>query len=190
MVLLLLHPSLRKAYELLYPSSHSINGNTTGQKPNGTAVKNREPEVKRRFDRRVSFDLGFAIVYIFALHGSSAFKILMILYINFALATRLRNAYVPIATWTFNIGILFANELCRGYPYAGFARLLQPWSDVSASQSGDSWGSYLDSYGGLIPRWEILFNITVLRLISFNLDYYWSSSRPSNIALEVYITIR
>ena len=107
------------------------------------------------------------------------------------LVTRLKHYYVPTATWTFNIGILFANELCRGYPYAGFARLLQPWSDVAESHSSSSnWGSYLDSYGGLIPRWEILFNITVLRLISFNLDYYWSSGHSNSNALEVRFSLR
>lgn len=25
-----------------------------------------------------------------------------------------------------------------------------------------------------MSRWEVLFNITILRLISFNLDYHWS----------------
>ena len=130
-------------------------------------------------------------MYLFALHGSSAFKVLLILYVNFILATRLKSYYVPTATWTFNIGILFANELCKGYPYAGFARLFQPWSDVAESHSStNGWGSYLDSYGGLIPRWEILFNITVLRLISFNLDCYWSSSQSNGNALEVRFSLR
>jgi len=52
---------------------------------------------------------------------------------------------------------------------------------------GRNWGQVLDSYGGLIPRWEILFNITVLRLISFNLDYYWSFNFGSSSPLEVCI---
>ena len=161
------------------------------QKPTDTAAVGSDSEANSRFDGRVSFDLYFALVYLFALHGSSAFKVLLILYVNFMLATRLRYYYVPIATWTFNIGILFANELCRGYPYAGFARFLQPWSDVAESNSSSSdWGSYLDSYGGLIPRWEILFNITVLRLISFNLDYYWNSSQSNGNALEVRFRLK
>ena len=29
-------------------------------------------------------------------------------------------------------------------------------------------------FQGAYPRWHILFNITMLRLISFNMDYYWS----------------
>ncbi|KAI9854879.1 MAG: glycerol transporter, partial [Pleopsidium flavum] len=47
-----------------------------------------------------------------------------------------------------------------------------------------NWGTWLDAYGGLIPRWEILFNITVLRLVSFNLDYYWSLDRRGGSPIE------
>jgi D-alanyl-lipoteichoic acid acyltransferase DltB (MBOAT superfamily) len=36
-----------------------------------------------------------------------------------------------------------------------------------------------------MSRWEILFNITILRLISFNLDYYWSLDRRSGSPIEV-----
>ena len=139
--------------------------------------------------RRVSFDLYFAIVYILALHGSSAFKIFFILYINYTLATKLRKDYVPVTTWVFNIGVLFANELFKGYPFAGIAGLARPWSEQAGGSglhsAGQSWGAYLDSYGGLLPRWEILFNITVLRLISFNLDYLWSLKSSESSALEV-----
>ena len=130
----------------------------------------------------------FAVVYLLALHGSSAFKVILILYTNFALATYLSKKYVPFATWTFNIGILFANELFKGYPYAG---LVRPWSISSGENepqvANSDWGSLLDSYGGLIPRWEILFNITILRLISFNLDYYWSWNGSDSSALEVWL---
>ena len=138
---------------------------------------------------RVSFDLYFAIVYIFALHGSSAFKILLILYLNHTLATKLGKEYVPATTWVFNIGVLFANEIFKGYPFAGITGLVRPWSEQAGGSglqsANQSWGTYLDSYGGLLPRWEILFNITVLRLISFNLDYVWSLKSSESSALEV-----
>ena len=111
-------------------------------------------------------------MYIIALHGFSAFKILFILYINFALATSLPRHVIPIAAWTFNIAILFANEMARGYHFVDIAARLEPLYGAAPE-----WGKTLDSYGGLIPRWEVLFNITVLRLISFNLDYYWSLDR-------------
>lgn len=31
--------------------------------------------------------------------------------------------------------------------------------------------------GGLLPRWSVNFNITVLRLISYNLDHYWAAKQ-------------
>ncbi|KAL8693915.1 MAG: hypothetical protein Q9218_001329 [Villophora microphyllina] len=74
-----------------------------------------------------------------------------------------------------------------GYPYAAIARLVLPWTSASGVSDGNpaqNWGSHLDSYGGLLPRWEILFNITVLRLISFNLDYCWGLNRAGGSPLE------
>jgi hypothetical protein len=130
--------------------------------------------------------LAFALLFICALHGFSAFKILLILYINYNLASRLPKQYIPAATWAFNISILFANELCKGYRFAPIAEFLNPWSAPSATGAAEpNWGTWLDSYGGLNPRWEILFNITVLRLVSFNLDYYWSLGMRGSNAIEV-----
>lgn len=114
-------------------------------------------------------------------------KVLSILYINFNLATRLPKTYIPTATWIFNIGIMFANELCKGYQFAAIAEFFLPPSAFSEAGSAYaiSWGKWLDSYSGLLPRWEILFNITVLRLVSFNLDYYWSLDYRSASPIEV-----
>ena len=53
------------------------------------------------------------------------------------------------------------------------------------ANAAHNWGAWLDSYGGIMPRWEVLFNITVLRLISFNMDYYFSLDRRSGSPIEV-----
>ncbi|KAH0542950.1 hypothetical protein FGG08_002719 [Glutinoglossum americanum] len=182
---LILHPLLRRLYELC--TSGSNLGHDPLVRGSGQANDYDSPtEVSdARLNQRISFDFAFAFLLISALHGVSAFKILLILYINYNLATRLPMKYIPVATWTFNIGILFANELCKGYRFATVAEFLLPWSAASEKEGAKSnWGAWLDSYGGLIPRWEILFNITVLRLVSFNLDYYWSLSMRSNSAIE------
>ncbi|KAI4203344.1 MAG: hypothetical protein LQ350_001865 [Teloschistes chrysophthalmus] len=181
-LLLAFHPLLRPLYELLRPINTNIVPEL--QKVAGSA-KDRQAEA--RLDQRVRFDIGFACLYLLALHGTSAFKIFAILYINFTLAEGLPRSYVPWATWIFNIGILFANELCKGYPYGDIARLVLPATSAPGISDGDpakNWGSYLDSYGGLLPRWEILFKVTVLRLISFNLDYCWSLDRAGGSPLE------
>lgn len=189
-LLLIFHPLLRRLYESLYPisdglSSHLSESKSDIQRSAGT----QHVEADARLNRRVIYDVFFAALFLVALHGFSAFKVLLILYVNYTLATRLPTAYVPTVTWIFNIGILFANELCRGYPFEKLVDILLPWSASNESPSEkeplENWGSFLDSYGGLIPRWEIQFNITMLRLISFNLDFYWSLSRAGGGHLEV-----
>ncbi|KAH0558425.1 hypothetical protein GP486_004915 [Trichoglossum hirsutum] len=194
-LVLTLHPLLRRLYESC-TSSSDLGYNSLAKSDSDQASGRGSPltptvmAADARLNRRISFDIVFAFLFICALHGFSAFKILLILYINYSLATRLPRQYIPVATWIFNIGILFANELCKGYRFTAIAEFFLPWSAASregVEQGGAAanWGAWLDSYGGLIPRWEILFNITVLRLISFNLDYYWSLSMRGSSPIEV-----
>ncbi|KAH9903811.1 MBOAT-domain-containing protein [Xylariomycetidae sp. FL2044] len=179
--LLLLHPLLRRLYNAtLFPVS----------KISQSARPTLE-EADERLNQRASFDFGFAILYLVALHGFSASKVLALLYINYRLATTLPRRYIPVTSWVFNVGTLFANELCQGYRFANIAAFIAGSGFGSSSIDGEStlisWGQWLDSYGGLMSRWEVLFNITVLRLISFNLDYYWSLDRRSHSPVEKQI---
>lgn len=107
----------------------------------------------------------------------------MILYVNYQIATKLPRQYVTPCTWVFNLFLLFANELAHGFRFADMEAIFSPWFLQSqGSEKGQvlGWGARLDSYGGLLPRWEILFKVSVLRLISFNLDYVQSlDGRPS-----------
>lgn len=144
-------------------------------------------EGNARLQQRTGFDFIFAFIYLLALHGFSAFKVIVIVYTNYCLATRLPRKFVPIATWVFNIGILFANELSDGYRFTSMAQYVSPKNGAGFQEGAmlHSWAEWMDSYSGIIPRWEILFNLTVLRLISFNLDYYWSLEKGAGSALEV-----
>ena len=183
-ILLLVHPLLRRAYES-WRSRRGMdlaNGMKHREESSAALVANA------RMESRVTFDLAFSMIYIFALHGVSALKVLLILYFNYKIATVLPKQYVPTVTWTFNIGILFANELCKGYPFARVASLILPAITTNAGEKTEhdvNWGVWLDSYGGLIPRWEVLFNITVLRLIAFNFDYLWMLGRRESSPIEV-----
>ena len=185
-LLLAFHPILRRTFEYISSINQkaSLSSHKASHSPSALSAD-------ARLKQRVRFDVGFACLYLLALHGTSAFKVVAILYINFSLAKCLPRPYLPLATWVFNIGVLFANEWGRGYPYVEIARLLSSWSPTSAmpasEEAAQNWGTYLDSYSGLQPRWEILFNITVLRLISFDLDYCWSLDRLGGSALEVSI---
>lgn len=168
------HPLLRKLYDSVSSS--------------GTPEQSKaEDQANARLRRRVHFDLVFAFCFLLVLHGSSAIKVFSILYINYLLAKRLPRSMVPGATWIFNIAILFSNELCHGYPYSDIARFITIGPFGPGEPPSASWGTWLDSYGGLIPRWEILFNITVLRLISFNLDYYWAVDKRAASPVEVRV---
>lgn len=155
-VVLVLHPILRRVAEYMGGTPH---------------ITKTTAEATARFRARITFDIIFALIFITVLHGFSALKIFILLYINFIIATILPRNYIPAATWIFNIGTLFANELAHGYRFSDATSLLPALASV-----GD-FGKSMDSYGGLLPRWEIHFNITVLRMISFNLDYYWSLDR-------------
>ncbi|GAP88723.2 putative glycerol:H+ symporter [Rosellinia necatrix] len=169
--LLTFHPLLRRLYNSVVYRVNNSDDQT---------LRPTLEEADQRVNQRASFDFGFAIIYLLALHGFSIFKILTILYLNYQIATALPRKSVPAATWVFNIGILFANDLSKGYKFKAIASLLADGPNSSLV----SWGVWLDGYGGLMSRWEILFNLTVLRLISFNLDYYWSLDRRAYSPIE------
>lgn len=134
--------------------------------------------------QRMRFDFVFGLVFITALHGISALKIFWILWMNYRIGKSLPRAYVPAATWTFNICILFANEICDGYPLEQIARLLAPGSGEKGSLLVQ-WAQTLDGFGGIMPRWMVMFKVTVLRLISFNMDSYWSTDYAAASPIEV-----
>lgn len=172
-ILVIIHPLLRRGYERIFSKPLPT---ANGHVKSSTSVTSQV-----RLDHRLRYDLVSAIIFITALHGFSAFKVLFILFLNFHLTTALPRHMIPSVTWIFNIAILFANELARGYSYTSITDHIEPFYGAVGT-----WGKFLDSWGGLIPRWEVLFNITVLRLISFNFDYYWSLSRDrSGSPLEV-----
>ncbi|KAG2031729.1 MBOAT, membrane-bound O-acyltransferase family-domain-containing protein [Suillus americanus] len=107
----------------------------------------------------IPFFLLFSALYLTGLHGTSVFKIVFILTANYWIAKTSRGLRIgPLLTWIFNVLILFANETYGGYQYASFHPSLE----------------VLDAFQGIYPRWHISFNITMLRLISFNMDYYWA----------------
>jgi len=177
--LLVIHPLLRRAWNYVWGDARA-----------GTGAVATAEAAEKRMRQRVSFDFVFALVFLVALHGVSAAKILLILGINYKIATQLPRKYMPAATWTFNIAILLANEIYDGYKFRNIALYFSgpPPSVknlVSDSSSLVELAEWLDSYGGLMSRWEVLFNLTILRLISFNLDYYWSVDHRSGSPIEV-----
>ena len=183
LTLLIFHPLIRRLYNAFVHPAATQSGNKKEE------ARPTLEEADERFAQRTSFDFGFAVVFLLALHGVSVLKVLAILYLNYQLATALPRRYVPAATWSFNVALLFANDIFRGYRFGDMAAwVVGPSSQVSlvnAPSSLVAWGRWLDGFGGLLSRWEILFNLTVLRMISFNMDYYWSLDRRSHSPVEV-----
>ncbi|KAH8813058.1 glycerol:H+ symporter-like protein [Xylogone sp. PMI_703] len=177
-VLVVVHPLLRR----LYNAFHSLPSQSGTLKINGNTST---AEGDARLSQRASWDFLFAVIFLCALHGFSALKVILILVTNFFLATSLPRNYIPVATWIFNISILFSNELCRGYRFEAIADFISPAPNTISGESLlHEWGRWLDRHGGIMSRWEVLFNITVLRLISFNMDYYWSLNRRAGSPIE------
>lgn len=175
-IVVMMHPLLRRVYEMFTLSSGETVTANGGSKTKVEGIVVADGDARLR--RRTSFDLGFATIFLLALHGFSALKILLIIWMNFQIATKLPRSYVGVTTWIFNIGILFANELCHGYRFATLF-------SVTGSETALTWGKWMDNHGGLIPRWEVLFNFTVLRLIAFNFDYLWMLDRRASSPAEV-----
>ncbi|KAF8339791.1 MBOAT-domain-containing protein [Cantharellus anzutake] len=117
---------------------------------------------------RAPFLLITSISLIFILHGASALKILGILILNYLLTkSSAGQRYGVYVAWSFNIFILFANKHYDGYRFESLHASL----------------AFLDAFRGVYPRWSISFNVTILRLISFGLDFNWAS-RAMNTELN------
>ncbi|KAH9070808.1 hypothetical protein EDB83DRAFT_2368449 [Lactarius deliciosus] len=100
-----------------------------------------------------------AMRHTYILHSASIIKVLIILSANYGLAkaTGGTRFAVPV-TWLFNGGVLLANEWCGGYAFASL----------------HSGFTFLDSWRGVYPRWHVGFDITILHLVSFSIDYHWA----------------
>ncbi|KAI0342742.1 MBOAT-domain-containing protein [Trametopsis cervina] len=108
---------------------------------------------------RVPFLLVFSSIMLATLHGTSVLKMGAIFLLNFTIAKLCGGTKAgPLLTWTFNGCVLFLNEWNEGYRFGGIHSSMQRW----------------DEWGGIYPRWHVIFNITMLRLVSFNMDYYWA----------------
>ena len=181
-LLLVFHPLLRRAFEYFKGTGNVQNAN--GVAVSGEHASSSPQNSDTRLRNRTTFDLAFGVIFLIALHGVSIIKIFLILYLNFQITRVVAKRHAGWVTWAFNIGILFANELCKGYRIADLANAI-----VSLGSADVSWGKQLDSYGGLLPRWEILFNFSVLRMIAFNFDHLWSLDRRASSPLEVCVLV-
>ncbi|KAJ1972015.1 glycerol transporter [Dimargaris xerosporica] len=111
-----------------------------------------------------------SLVFLYVVFGHSVIIILTLTGANYLLGRALGGIpYVaPIAVWVYNIGMLFLNETYRGYHFADFSPRL----------------AFLDHNRGIMTRWDVFFNITMLRMVSFAMDYHWKRLAANTAANE------
>ncbi|XP_031473930.1 membrane-bound O-acyltransferase gup1 isoform X1 [Nymphaea colorata] len=99
-----------------------------------------------------------SLSYISYLHGACVIFILAIATLNFLLVKIfLKSVYFSFVIWSFNILVLLCNRVYEGYSFSWFGEGL----------------AFLDGYRGTF-RWQICFNLVILRMISFAYDHYWA----------------
>lgn len=121
---------------------------------------------------RLNFDIGFSIIFLSLLYGIGMVKIMMLLGVNYYISKIENKKWGYIATWVFGIGILFANELTEGYQL----KIVDPSLE------------HIDvKYGGLMQRWDVNFNFTMLRMISFNIDYFQARDKTNKQQSDIAV---
>ncbi|KAJ1655766.1 glycerol transporter [Dispira simplex] len=109
---------------------------------------------------RLYLTMILSLVFLYVVFGNSTLIILLLTMGNYILARILGGWKVgaPIVFWVYNLGMLFFNETYHGYHFAHMAPWLAP----------------LDHNRGIMTRWDVFFNITMLRMVSFSMDYHWA----------------
>ena len=102
----------------------------------------------------IPFLVGFSTIMLFALHGSSALKVFIILSGNYAIAKATGPSKAgPVLTWVFNALVLFGNEKNSGWHFASIhpalaslvrarVRMVRP-ADLTRSVSAGRMGGNL-----------------------------------------------
>ncbi|KAG2734908.1 hypothetical protein G9P44_001122 [Scheffersomyces stipitis] len=105
-----------------------------------------------RLSKRTYFDFGFGLLFLFGAHGTNVLRILIHLGINYAIGRFVPSPKAAIwIVWIYGISTLFINDRYRTLPFG-----------VDAIDNG---------FKGIIERWDVFFNFTLLRMLSYNLDY-------------------
>jgi D-alanyl-lipoteichoic acid acyltransferase DltB (MBOAT superfamily) len=120
---------------------------------------------------RLNFDLGFGILFLIAVHGFNCIRILCHVIIAFFIPRILNKnpRLAQIILWVFCISTLFINDKYR------HIRFEQIWSKLA----------FMDKFRGLIARWDVFFNFTLLRMLSFNIDYIKRYEKIDKVKNEI-----
>ncbi|KAJ2541819.1 glycerol transporter [Coemansia sp. RSA 1853] len=111
----------------------------------------------------------FATAFIVVLSGASIIFIVGLAWINYVVAKKCAGKrWAPLVIWAYNMAMLFSNERYKGYSFAHIAEPL----------------AWLDEWRGLLHRWDIMFNLTMLRMVSFAMDYHWRVRQDAEAGVQ------
>lgn len=99
--------------------------------------------------RRTVFDAVFGALYVFGLHGTNCVRILVHVVTMYSIAKSVGDSRVArIVLWVYGVLTLFFNHWTRQYAIPG-----------------------LEAFHGTVARWDVFYNFTLLRMLSFTMDY-------------------
>ncbi|GCE99781.1 glycerol transporter [Zygosaccharomyces mellis] len=119
---------------------------------------------------KIYFDFVFGVLFVVAAFGVNCLKYFAEILATFAVgnAFKFNPRWAILISWAFGVSLLFFNDKYSGYSYGSISPRL----------------SYLDSqFKGLIPRWDVFFNFTLLKMLSYNLDFLekFQKEQSSNV---------
>lgn len=111
-------------------------------------------------NEKIRSRMALGIAGLLILHGLNALKVLVLLGISYCISKLKGSSLNPLLSWSYALGVLFFLEFLR------LETLMAPGL-ASWLQAPFNW------FPGFLPRWYVTFNMTILRLISFNMDRYY-----------------
>ncbi|KAK6455380.1 glycerol transporter [Scheffersomyces xylosifermentans] len=119
-----------------------------------------------RIPKRSYFDFGFGVIFLFAIHGVNSFRISIHLTVNYLIGKYVKSPKVALwATWAYGLSTLFINHHFRTVPFG-----------IDIIDHG---------FKGIVERWDVFYNITLLRMLSFNLDFLEKKREGENLLKPV-----
>lgn len=113
---------------------------------------------------KTRFDFGFGLFFLFAAHGVNSLRIMCHLIIMYSIPHifKRNRRLAVLLSWTYGISTLFINDKYRAFPFGNIVGFLAPLDNA---------------YKGIIPRWDVFFNFTILRMLSYDMDFLerWSN---------------
>ncbi|EDO19415.1 hypothetical protein Kpol_1002p62 [Vanderwaltozyma polyspora DSM 70294] len=107
---------------------------------------------------KIRFDFFFGIFFLIVAHGVNSLRVFAHMFIMYLIAHLFKSQrrIATILSWTYGISSLFINDNYRSYPFGDILPFLSPLDS---------------SFKGIIERWDVFFNFSLLRMLSYNMDY-------------------